>query len=237
MMYQLLCVRQNASRLQPCMRRSKKKKPTAKSGGGFGSKTAATASITPVSADKHALEAQWDLFASITNLELVPPGDVDDEDYKHFLVTDVFVRVGSSDVNSDDGNDKPGTGWYRTGKAVTAGETDIQAALTLQKGLIFWTAVHMWPQLAAKGKAAVNQLQLGYMPASMYMAAETDTALDEEEAGEVQMWRRAAVQGVLSMKDIGFRPDFNPSGFTYKRREKAAMKKKKSAMDEIAEAS
>ena len=154
---------------------------------------------------------------------------------RYFVVTDVFVRVGPSD--DDNGSDKAVTGWYRTGKAVAAGDdADIFAALTLQKGLIFWTAVHMWPQLAAKGKAAAKQLQLGFMPPSMYMADETDAALDEEEGKEVLIPQRADVKGVC-VKDIGFRPDFNPPGFTYKRREAAAMKKKKSALEEIEEAS
>ena len=94
----------------------------------------------------------------------------------------------------------------------------------------------MWPQLAAKGTAAAQQLQLGFCPPSMSMADETDGALDEEEAEEVQISERASLKEV-STKDVGFRPDFNPPGFTYKRREKAAMKKKKSAMEEIAEAS
>ncbi|KAL7539372.1 hypothetical protein ACHAXR_009221 [Thalassiosira sp. AJA248-18] len=216
---------------------AKKKKKSSKSkgssGGGFGSKPATVASVAPVSADKVALENQWDHFASITDLEIFPPGNPDDEDYEHFIVTDVFVRVGPSDA---DGDDKSVTGWYRTGKCVAAGETDINAALTLQKGLILWTAVHMWPQLAAKGKAAAQQLQLGFAPPSMNMADETDTALDDDEAEEVEISRRVPVQG-LSIKDIGFRPDYNPPGFTYKRREKAAMKKKKSALEEIAEAS
>lgn len=227
------------TRLSTALNAKKKQKKSSKSkgggGSGFGSKsTASVAPVTPVAADKTALENQWDNFARITDLEIFPPGNPDDEDYEHFIVTDIFVRVGPN----ENGDNEQVTGWYRTGKVVAAGETDINAALTLQKGLIFWTAVHMWPQISAKGKAAAQQLQLGYMPPSMYihMADETDTALDEEEAEEVQVAERVPVQGV-SIKDIGFRPDFNPPGFTYKRRERAAMKKKKSAMEEIAEAS
>jgi hypothetical protein len=64
----------------------------------------------------------------------------------------------------------------------------------------------------------------------------TDGALDEEEAEDVTISQRVPVRGV-SAKDVGFRPDFNPPGFTYKRREKAAMKEKKSALEEIADAS
>eukprot|EP00584_Thalassiosira_punctigera_P010000 CAMPEP_0172538982 /NCGR_PEP_ID=MMETSP1067-20121228/10274_1 /TAXON_ID=265564 ORGANISM="Thalassiosira punctigera, Strain Tpunct2005C2" /NCGR_SAMPLE_ID=MMETSP1067 /ASSEMBLY_ACC=CAM_ASM_000444 /LENGTH=258 /DNA_ID=CAMNT_0013324593 /DNA_START=58 /DNA_END=834 /DNA_ORIENTATION=- len=224
---------------------AKKRKKTTKSngGGGFGSKPTAVASPPkPVSADKNALEGQWDSFASITDLEIVPPGSPKDADYEHFIVADVFVRVGpSDDVDGDEESGNIGkssaTGWYRTGKAVAAGDdADIHAALTLQKGLIFWTAVHMWPQLAARGKAAARRLQLGYMPPSMSMADETDAALDEKEAEEVQIWHRADVLGV-SVGDIGFRPDFNPRGFTYKRREGAATRRRKSSMAEVVEAS
>lgn len=214
-------------------KKQKKKSKPKSSGGGFASKAKTAATTSPVSADKNALETQWDTFASVTDLEIAPPGDPDDEDYQHFIVTDVFVRVGPAD---DAEGSKPGTGWYRTGKVVAADDTDINVALTLQKGLILWTSVHMWPQLAAKGKEGAKQLQVGYMQPSMYMAEGWEGALDEEEAEDMQMPQRVAVQGV-SIKTVGFRPDFNPPGFTYKRREKAAMKKKKSALDEIAEAS
>ena len=132
-------------------------------GGGFGAKAAATPSVASISADKHALEAQWDTFASVTDLEIAPPGDPDDEDYEHFIVADVFVRIGP-------GEDEEGTGWFRTGKAMAAGDdADIRKALTLQKGLIFWTASHMWPQLASKGKTAATRMELGYAPPSMTM--------------------------------------------------------------------
>ena len=70
--------------------------------------------------------------------------------------------------------------------------------------------------------------------ATMYMASDSDPPLDEEESEEVQIVQRASsdlIQGV-SPKNIGYRPDFNPPGFTYKRREKSAMKKKKSNMEE-----
>ena len=217
----------------------KKSKGNSGGGGGFGSKpTASTNAVATVSADKTGLENQWDNFARVTDLEIFPPGDPDDDDYEHFIVTDVFVRVGPASPRDgeDDEENKSVTGWYRTGKAMASGDTDVHAALTIQKGLIFWTAIHMWPQLAAKGTAAAQQLQLGFCPPSMYMADETDGALDDEEAEEVQISERASVKGI-STKDVGFRPDFNPPGFTYKRREKAAMKKKKSAMEEIAEAS
>ena len=211
---------------------AKKQKRKIKSGGGsgFGSKPAAAAQLpVTVSADKNSLEKQWDIFASITDLEITPPGNPDDEDYEHFIVADVFVRVGPIDG-------KKGTGWYRTGKAVAAGDdADILSSLILQRGLIFWTAVHMWPQLAAQGKEAAKNLQLGFMPPSLNMADETDGALDADDEEDVQILERVPVKGV-SVKDIGFRPDFNPSGFTYKRRERAAMKKKKSALEEIAEA-
>jgi len=229
--HQPKCLSSSSTTLQA---KKQKKKPSPKSsGGGFGSKPAAVTSAA-VSADKHALETQWDTFASITDLEIIPLGTPDDEDYKHYIVSDVFVRVGPGDA--DDENDKPGTGWYRTGKVVAADGIDMNAAFALQKGLIFWTAVHMFPQIAAKGTKLANRLELGFLPPTLNMADETDTALDEEEAESVQMPQRVPVQGV-SIKDIGFRPDYNPPGFTYKRREKAAMKKKRSAMDEIVDAS
>ncbi|KAL7544294.1 hypothetical protein ACHAWF_007678 [Thalassiosira exigua] len=228
------CFKTNQQHTSLSARQKKGQKSKRLSGGGFGSKLpTGTSHVTPVSADKNALESQWDSFASITNLEIVPPGNPEDDSYQHFIVADVFVRVGPDNDKEDD---KPGTGWYRTGKVVAAGETDINAALTLQKGIILWTGVHMWPQLAAKGKAAAKQLQLGFMPPSMNMADETDSALDEEDVDEIQISHRAPVEGV-SIKDIGFRPDFNPPGFTYKRRESAAMKKRKSAMEEIKDAS
>ena len=47
---------------------------------------------------------------------------------------------------------------------------------------------------------------------------------------------RAPVRGGGSLGDVGFRTYFNPPGFTYKRREKAAMKRRKGAMEEIVEA-
>ncbi len=139
------------------------------------------------------------------------------------------MRVGP---DANDSESKALTGWYRTGKVVAADDIDIQASLTLQKGLIFWTSVHMWPQLASKGKDAARFLQLGFMAPSMTMAAETDSALDEDEAEDVQVSERVSTQDVSS-KDIGFRPDYNPKGFSYKRRESAAMKRKKSAIEEI----
>ena len=212
-----------------------KKKKTIKSktgGGGFGSKPDSNNTPTStISADKNGLESQWDNFARITNLEVTPPGNPDDDDYEHFIVADVYVRVAPAD-------DKPvGTGWYQTGKIVAAGDdADIRQSMTMQRGLIFWTSVHMWPQLAAQGKDSAKNLELGFMPPTLNMADETDGALDEEEAEDVTISQRAPVRGV-STKDVGFRPDFNPPGFTYKRREKAAMKEKKSALEEISDAS
>ena len=94
----------------------------------------------------------------------------------------------------------------------------------------------MWPQLAAKGKDAAKRMEIGTMPPTLNMADETDTVLDDDEAEDVEISSlRVSVKDV-SIKTVGFRPDFNPPGFTYKRREKAAMKKKKSAMEEIADA-
>ena len=163
--------------------KKQKKKTKSASGGGFGNKSTTTKISKTVSADKHALEAQWDNFASITDLEIAPVGDPDDEDYEHFIVADVFVRVGP--VSGDD-SDKGETGWYRTGKVVAAGDNaDINAAVTIQKGLILWTSIHMWPAIAAKGKDAAKRLEVGIMPPTLNMADETDTTLDEEDAEDV----------------------------------------------------
>jgi hypothetical protein len=142
-----------------------KKKKAIKSksgGGGFGSKPDSN-NITPtstISADKNGLESQWDNFARITNLEVTPPGNPDDDDYEHFIVADVYVRVAPAD-------DKPvGTGWYQTGKVVAAGDdADIRQSMTMQRGLIFWTSVHMWPQLAAQGRDSAKNLELGFYAA------------------------------------------------------------------------
>lgn len=207
-----------------------------KSSGGFGgSNKAKTTSSTPtISADKNSLETQWDIFASITDLEIKPKGNPEDEDYVNFEVADVFVRCGPPKEG-----EAPGTPWFRIGKVCTLPETTpMQASLTLQKGLIFWTSVHMRPELvAAGGKSGAASLQLGVTsPASLTMGSDSDGPLEEEEAENIQI----SVKGDISLKDIpaksfGFRPDWNPPGFTYKRREKDAMKKKKSSLDEMKE--
>ena len=209
----------------------KQKKKAGGGGGGFGGSKAKSTppSVTPASADIQSLEKQWDNFASITDLEIFPPGYPEDEDYRHFIVADVFVRIGPEDKDSN-----PGTGWFRTGKLVAADDIDINIAFALQRGLMLWTAAAMWPQLAAKGQlAAAKLMQVGFMPPSMNMADESETALDEEESEDVQIPQRVAIKDDVSLKNIGFRPDFNPKGFTYKRRERSAMKAKKSGLDEI----
>ena len=211
---------------------AKKQKKRA-SGGGFGaaSKSKSSApSVTPASADINSLEKQWDNFASITDLEIFPPGDPEDEDYRHFIVADVFVRIGPEE-KEDSSN--TGTGWYRTGKLVAADGVDINIAFALQRGLILWTAAAMWPQLTSKGQAAAKLMQVGFMPPSMNMADESEPPLDADESEDVQIPQRVAIKDDVSLKSIGFRPDFNPNGFTYKRRERSAMKTKKSGLEEI----
>ena len=214
-------------------KKQKKKKSTGSSGGGFGGKPSTIAKPTTVSADKQSLETQWDTFMQITELEIEPKGNPEDEDYQHFIVGDVFVRIGASD------NDKnTETGWYRTGKIVASGDSaDLRAAITIQKGLILWTAVHMWPALAANGKDAAKLMEIGIMPPTLNMADDTDTPLDEDEAEHVLLISKRVPVSEISIETVGFRPDFNPPGFTYKRREKAAMKKKKSALEEISDVS
>lgn len=202
---------------------AKKKEPKSGSGG-FGAIKKSSSSVSTISADKTSLEKQWDVFTSITDLEIVPKGDPDDEDYQYFQVVDVFVRCGS-------------TPWYRIGKVCATEESNLAAALTLQKGLIFWTAVHMRRELvAAGGTSGAASLELGFSPATMNTGSESDLALDEEDAEQVQIATRAKdVKGVQQKASFGFRPDWNPPGFTYKRREKAAMKKKKSKLEAIEE--
>jgi len=213
---------------------AKKKNKKKSGGGGFGgggasSKKAATKTkdatiIKPVRADKDSLEAQWDSFAAITDLEIKPTGDPNDDDYKHFEVADVFVRSG--------GDADKSTGWFRIGKVCTSQEATLEAALTLQKGLVFWTAVHMRRELMALGKASATSLELGYItPAIVYMGSETDGPMDEEEAEDyLRIFDSKPppeiLQKVSDRRSIGFRPDWNPPGFTYKRRESAAMKDK-----------
>lgn len=215
-------------------KKQKKKKSTGGGGGGFGSKPSTSVSKPKtVSADKQSLETQWDTFMQITELEIEPKGNPEDEDYQHFIVGDVFVRIGSSDNDKD-----TETGWYRTGKIVASGDSaDLRAAITIQKGLILWTAVHMWPALAAKGKDAAKLMEIGIMPPTLNMADDTDTPLDKDEAEHVLLISKRVPVSEISIKTVGFRPDFNPPGFTYKRREKAAMKKKRSALEEISDAS
>lgn len=210
--------------------KKQKKKRASGGGGGFGVSKSPPSVITPAQADIQSLEKQWDNFASITDLEIFPPGDPENEDYRHFIVADVFVRIGPKDEDST-----PGTGWFRTGKLVAADGIDINIAFALQRGLILWTATAMWPQLSSKGQAAAKLMQVGFMPPSMNMADESEPALDEEESEDVQIPQRVAIKDDVSLKNIGFRPDFNPPGFTYKRRERSAMKTKKSGLDEIME--
>ena len=208
-----------------------KKKKSSASGGGFGAATTKsdTSSAPTISADKDTLEKQWDTFASITDLEIAPKGNPDDEDYVEFKVADIFVRCGATQSNSE------GTGWFRIGKVCVSGETTMDAALTLQKGLIFWTAVHMRRELvAAGGKSGAAALQLGFKtPASLDMGCESDGSLDVEEENEITIATRSSSVKGAKAKAFGFRPDWNPAGFTYKRREKAAMKKKISKLEEM----
>lgn len=213
---------------------AKKKKGAKKntgSGGGFGSSPTSKTLSSPaiISADKTSLEKQWDLFAYFTDLEITPIGNPEDEDYQHFEVADLFVRCRKTDNNE-------GTKWFRIGKAcITDDCPSMATALTLQKGLIFWTAVHMRRELvAAGGRSGAAALELGYTPASMYTGAESDPPLDEEESDMIQIAEKVSIESAQP-KSFGFRPDWNPPGFTYKRREKAAMKKKRSSLEEMTE--
>ena len=234
---------------------SKKKAKPKQAGGGFGGGGASASTsntkessssatiIKPVKADKNSLEKQWDAFAAITDLEIKPLGDPDtDDDYTYFEVADVFVRSGG------DSSSESSTGWFRIGKICAFKEATIEASLTLQKGLIFWTAVHMRRELMALGKASATSLELGYIvPPIVYMGTETDGPLDDDEADAYLKIATKASPEVLAKittpitkanSSFGFRPDWNPSGFTYKRRESAALKgnSKKSASTRLEDA-
>ena len=234
---------------------SKKKAKPKQAGGGFGGgrSSAATGTsntkessssstiIKPVKADKNSLEKQWDAFAAITDLEIKPLGDPDtDDDYTYFEVADVFVRSGG------DSSSESSTGWFRIGKICAFKEATIEASLTLQKGLIFWTAVHMRRELMALGKASATSLELGYIvPPIVYMGTETDGPMDDDEAEAYLKIATKASPEVLAKiattkanPSFGFRPDWNPTGFTYKRRESAALKgnSKKSAGSRLEDA-
>ena len=214
------------------------------------SATTTTAKLI-AAADKNSLEQKWDAFASITDLEIKPIGNPEEDDnYDHFEVVDVFVRSGGSvgsgsttssdDDNSSKASGNSNAGWYRIGKVCAigieyGGTTSIEAALVLQKGLILWTSVHMRRELMAKGSSAASSLELGYIsPPILYMGCDTDKPIDEDE---VQQYLKIVDKKLLPAEELskvksnntyGFRPDWNPPGFTYKRREKAAMKKKNS---------
>jgi hypothetical protein len=232
----------------------KKSKPK-QGGGGFGggasTKTAAAASktkesssiIKPVKADKDSLEKQWDNFAAITDLEIKPLGDPEnDPNYVHYEVADVFVRSGG------DSSSESSTGWFRIGKICASDAATIEASLTLQKGLIFWTAVHMRRELMALGKASASSLELGYIvPPIVYMGTETDGPMEDDEADTYLKIATKASPEVLAKiqnnnnktePSFGFRPDWNPSGFKYKRQESAALKgnSKKSASSRLEDA-
>jgi hypothetical protein len=212
---------------------AKSKKRTVSGGGGFGgskAKACSSSSSTPtISADKKSLEKQWDTFASITDLEIAPKGDPDGKDYIDFEVADIFVKCDATENNQ-------GTSWFRIGKVCTLEETPMNASLILQKGLIFWTAVHMRRELvAAGGKSGAASLQLGFAPATLNMGSESDGPIDVDDQ---KMITTAIKNPSISKKEIksksfGFRPDWNPPGFTYKRRENEAMKKKISKLDEM----
>ena len=216
--------------------------------------------MKPVQADKNSLEKQWDAFASITDLEIKP--FVESNATNYFEVADVFVRSGAvnsdsrnSKIGEEDtvssslsSSSSSSTGWFRIGKICVAGigtvETSgtkattttvlsLEAALTLQKGLIFWTAVHMRRELRALGKQV--SLELGYIvPPIVYMGTETDGPIEDDEAAaylQIHNTTKVTINSSHQHKHkhtqpaFGFRPDWNPPGFTYKRRESAALKK------------
>ena len=191
----------------------------AKKAGGFGAAAPPKKKAAGITADKQSLEKQWDRFVSITNLDIMPKGD------DAFSVVDVFVRSGKAD----------GAPWWRVGKCCAGAGYDVAAALALQRGLIFWTSVHMRPELmASAGRDAAAALELGYRRASLYMAVREDGPEekdDDDDANPNLAGKSPATARSTPPKMVGFRPDFNPDGFTYKRRETAALKKPSSRLE------
>ena len=64
-----------------------------------------------------------------------------------------------------------------------------------------------------------------YTRASLAIAAEAEAPIDGGDL-EVEIAPDVPVKGI-SLNCVGFRPDYNPPGFTYKRREKAGAAKEK----------
>ena len=120
------------------------------------------------------------------------------------------------------------------GKVCVCDDAAMDAALTLQKGLIFWTAVHMRRELvAAGGKSGAAALELGYTAATLDMGSESEGPLEEDEEYEVELAPKSSSLRGIKAGRFGFRLDWTLPGFTYKRREKAAMKKKISKLDKM----
>ena len=166
-----------------------------------------SASIT---ADKQCLERQWDSFVSITALEIVATGTAE------FEVADVFVRNAKSE----------GARWWRVGKVAAAADADVGAALAIQKGLILWTAIHLRDELmAVGGRTGAAALECGFARASLYMATADDGPVGDDGDDGITIATAVKCKGISS-RSIGFRPDWNPTGFTYKRRESDSMAKK-----------
>jgi len=184
-------------------------------GGGFGLKKAGPPPETRVGADKTCLERQWDRFVAITDLE-ISPSQTDD-----FDVVDVFVRTGGSEGSE-------GGRWFRVGK-VTGEAGQAQAALKLQRGLIYWTAVQMHPALAVGGMQGAASLELGWTPPSLTGAAEGDGPVEAAGEGGIAIQLAAMEVSVkeVGIPTVGFRPDFSPRVFAYKRRERAGADKEK----------
>ena len=85
---------------------------------------------------------------------------------------------------------------------------------------------------AIGGIAGAAALELGFSEATMYMGSEEDGPVDADDEEDICLAEKVSIKGVPQTK-VGFRPDWNPPGFSYKRREKDAMKKKVSALEEI----
>ena len=192
-----------------------KKAAAGRAPAGFGAaKAPPPLKITP---DKACLERQWDHFVAITDLEI--SGD-------SFEVADVFVRNKAKD--GPDAAGAAGARWWRIGKVAADNRVALSAALALQRPLVLWTAVHMRQELmAGGGRDAAAALELGFIAPGCLQAggaadspADDNASYEQDEVALAEFTKKVAAPG--SAKLIGFRPDWNPPGFTYKRRESAA---------------
>ena len=101
-----------------------------------------------------------------------------------------------------------------------------------------WTWKHAYelkmtdPRLDGGKHFHIGNARHSYL-ASLYMAVREDGPEEEEEDDDAnpKLAGKSATARDTPPKMVGFRPDFNPDGFTYKRRETAALKKPSSRLE------